>query len=59
MTKIYIVKYEKENNIGVTFIDSVWDNANKAVERCKNASLKYTWNIYWVEDWNVNEEEDV
>lgn len=59
MKKVYIIKYEKVNSIGRSFIDSIWDSKEKALERYNKANVKYTWNIYWIEDWNVNEEEDV
>ena len=55
--KVFIIRYEKENGTGRTFIDSIWDAKNKALERYNKAQEEYPWNIYWIEDWNVNEEE--
>ena len=55
--KVFIIKYEKESPIGGSFIDSIWDSKDKALERYNKAREKYPWNIYWIEDWNVNEEE--
>ena len=57
--KVFIIKYVKENGTGRTFIDSIWDAENKALERYNKAQEKYPWNIYWIEDWNVNEEEEL